>query len=114
MTPRAEEIVSRRLATTRNVILFCNEDDKPWTAQAMACRFGRLKKTLGIKYAAYSIRHGFCQRKLEEGNDHLTVAALMGHADGKMVAAVYSHMNQADEHLRKALNGSSDANVPKG
>ena len=73
----------------------------------MACRFGRLKKHLGVKYALYSVRHGFCQRKLENGVDHLTVAALMGHASGKMVAEVYSHMNQADDHLRKAITKES-------
>jgi integrase/recombinase XerC len=112
MTPRAEEIV-RQLLKPKG-LLFLNEDGNPWTAYAMSCRFKRLKKTLGVKYAAYSIRHGFCQRKLEEGNDHLTVAALMGHANGQMVSQVYSHMNQADEHLRKALNGSVEPKVAEG
>jgi integrase len=56
-----------------------------------------------VKFAAYDFRHGFCQRLLESGADHLTVAALMGHADGKMVASVYSHMGTADDHLRKTL-----------
>jgi integrase/recombinase XerC len=107
LTPRAEAIVRRRLTTTKEGQIFCNEDGVPWTAQAMSCRFGRLKKHLGIKFAAYSIRHGFCQRKLEDGIDHLTVAALMGHADGKMVAAVYSHMNKAEAHLREALTKES-------
>ncbi len=104
LTLRAEAIVRRRLGEYPKGILFRNEDGLPWTAQAMSCRFGRLKKRLGVKYAAYSIRHGFCQRMLEDGNDHLTVAALMGHADGKMVASVYSHMNKAEDHLREALN----------
>ena len=38
---------------------------------------------------------------------HLTVAALMGHADGKMVASVYSHMGTAADHLRKTIKGES-------
>ena len=63
-----------------------------------------------MKFAAYDFRHGFCQRLLESGADHLTVAALMGHADGKMVASVYSHMGTADDHLRKTLTRAEQGN----
>lgn len=91
--------------------VFVNEDGRPWTAQAMSCRFGRLKKHLGVKFAAYDFRHGFAERLLESGADHLTVAELMGHADGKMVATVYSHLHRAEGHLRdtltKAAGGAS-------
>jgi site-specific recombinase XerD len=80
-----------------------NAAGNPWTAQAMACRFGRLKKHVGVKFAGYDFRHGFCQRLLEAGADHLSVAALLGHKDGKMVAEVYSHMNAADGHLKAVL-----------
>jgi len=111
LTPRAEEIVRRLLTQHAEGPLFRNDNGNPWTAQAMACRFGRLKKHLGVKFAAYSIRHGFCQRMLEEGNDHLTVAALMGHASGKMVADVYSHMNRAETHLRQALTKGAEGAV---
>ena len=90
--------------------LFLNEDGKPWTAQAMSCRFGRLKKHLGVKFAAYDFRHGFCERLLESGADHLTVAELLGHADGKMVATVYSHLHTADRHLRETLKKASGQN----
>jgi integrase/recombinase XerC len=107
MTERAEAIVTRLLAECPGTFLFRNENGKPWTSMAMACRFGRLKKKLGVKYAAYSIRHGFCQRMLENGVDHLTVAALMGHANGRMVAETYSHMNRADDHLQNALTKAS-------
>ncbi len=103
LTARAEEVIKGRLLNAGDGVLFTNEDGRPWTSRAMACRFGRLKKHLGVRFACYSIRHGFCERKLEEGIDHLTVAALMGHSSGKMVAEVYSHLNKADEHLRKAL-----------
>ena len=102
LTERAWQIVQKRLAGCK-VKVFENEDGNPWTADAVNCRFRRLRKSRGIKQFAYALRHGFCQRKLEEGHDHLTVAELMGHANGAMVAAVYSHLNQADDHLRKAL-----------
>ena len=35
--------------------------------------------------------------------DHLTVAELVGHADGAMFAEVYSHLGGAEGHLREAL-----------
>jgi integrase len=103
LTPRAEEIIKRHLKQHPDGVLFRNEDGLPWTAQALSCRFARLKKHLGTKYACYDLRHGFCQDMLESGNDPLTVAELMGHADGRMVSQVYSHMNQADRHLEQAL-----------
>jgi integrase len=70
----------------------------------------KLARQYSKNFAAYDIRHGFCQRMLEGGVNHLAVAELMGHANGKMVAEVYSHMNKATEHLQAALKkGSGDA-----
>ena len=63
----------------------------------------KLAREHGTKFAAYDLRHGFCQRKLEQGVNHLVVAELMGHANGQMVATTYSHMNAATDHLKKAL-----------
>ena len=74
---------------------------------AMNCRFCRLKKHTGVKHFAYAFRHGFATRKLVEGNDHLIVSELLGHADGSMLAKVYSHLSQHDEYLREALEGES-------
>jgi integrase len=63
----------------------------------------RLARQHVKRFAAYDLRHGFCQRKLEQGVHHLVVAELMGHATGRMVAETYSHMNAATDHLMKAL-----------
>ena len=103
LSPRAVRIVAPLAAGHPDGPVFLNAAGNAWTAQAMACRFGRLKKHVGVKFAAYDFRHGFCQRFLEGGADHLAVAELMGHSDGKMVATVYSHMNRADQHLRDTL-----------
>ncbi len=65
----------------------------------------KLARKHGAKYFAYAFRHGFATRKLIAGYDHLTVAELLGHADGTMLAKVYAHLDQADDHLRKALEG---------
>ena len=44
----------------------------------------------------------FATRKLVAGHGHMGIAALMGHSDGSMLAKVYAHLDQHDEHLRKA------------
>lgn len=110
MTPRAEAIMTRLLAIRSTGLLFLNSNGKPWTGYAINCRFCRLKKHVGVKYAFYSARHGFATRKLEDGLDHLTVAALMGHADGTMLAKVYSHVGDRQNYLHEKLNGKSSSN----
>ena len=62
---------------------------------------------LGTKYALTAIRHSFCQRMLEAGLDHTTVAALMGHSNAVMVSSIYSHMDQAKDFLREELTRAS-------
>jgi len=103
MTPRAMEVLVRQMGGRSSGIVFLNADGRPWTPYAMNCRFCRLKKHTGIKHFAYAFRHGFANRKLVEGHDFLTVAESMGHNDGNMLAKVYAHLDQHDEHLRKAL-----------
>jgi integrase len=103
MTPRAAEVLTRQMGDRDSGMVFLNADGLPWTPFAINCRFCRLKKHTGIKHFAYAFRHGFANRKLVEGHDYLTVAELMGHHDGNMLAKVYAHLDQHDEHLRKAL-----------
>jgi len=103
LDPVALEIVTRLKGDRTDGKVFLNVDGNPWKKSAICCRFYRLKKKLGKKYAAYDLRHGFCQRMLEGGVNHLVVAELMGHSNGQMVAATYSHMNKADGHLKETL-----------
>jgi integrase/recombinase XerC len=103
LNTKAAEIVARRVPTCE-LKVFENEDGMPWTPSAINCRFQRLKRSKGLAFFAYGLRHGFCQRKLEEGHDHLTVAETLGHANGQMVSTTYSHMNKADAHLQNALS----------
>ncbi len=63
----------------------------------------KLARQHGKKIALYDARHGFAQRMLESGANHLAVAELMGHSTGRMVAETYSHMNRATEHLKETL-----------
>jgi integrase len=104
MTPRAEAIIERLMKANPEGLLFLNSQGRKWTCFAMACRFTRLKAHLGVKYACYSLRHGFATRKLEAGVDHLTVAAWLGHSDGSMLAKIYSHIGERSGHLQEQLN----------
>jgi integrase len=110
---RALDIVRERLPGAKGK-LFANRDGGAWTSFALNCRFHRLKDKLGTRFSPYLFRHGFTQRLLVSGVDHLTVAALLGHADGTMVSKVYSHMDQADGHLRAALKKASEPQVAEG
>jgi integrase len=66
-------------------------------------QIAKLAREHGKGLAAYDIRHGFTQRLLEKGANHLAVAELLGHANGQMVSTVYSHMNRANAHLKETL-----------
>jgi integrase len=99
----ALQIVARLARERPAGKLFLNTKGRPWTTFATCCRFARLATKVGKRYSAYDLRHGFCQRLLEGGANHLAVAELLGHANGQMVATVYSHMNRATAHLRETL-----------
>jgi integrase len=68
----------------------------------------KLARQHGKKVALYDARHGFAQRMLESGANHLAVAELMGHSTGRMVAETYSHMNRATDHLKEALKRADE------
>lgn len=68
----------------------------------------KLARLHGKKLAAYDLRHGFAQRMLESGTNHLAVAELMGHSTGRIVAETYSHMNKATAHLKDALKKAAE------
>lgn len=68
----------------------------------------KLARQHGRKFALYDARHGFAQRMLESGANHLVVAELMGHSTGRMVAETDSHMNRATAHLKETLKRASD------
>jgi integrase len=96
-------IIRRLMAVRAEGKLFRNTRGQSWTKYALCNRMYRLSRVAGVKKAAYDMRHGFATRKLVQGHDHLTIAELMGHRDGKMLAKVYAHLDRNDAHLKKAL-----------
>ncbi len=83
--------------------LFRNTEGNPWKTYTLCSRFQSLKEKTGKRFAAYDARHGFTQRLLEAGANHLVVAELLGHVNGNMVSQTYQHMNKADNHLRETI-----------
>lgn len=98
LTPRAKEILIGKTGR-----IFRNSEGNPWTAYAINCRFGKLKKKIGRRLCLYAFRHTFAQRKLEAGVDCLVVATLMGHSDVSMLAKYYQHHAQNPEYLLNQL-----------
>jgi site-specific recombinase XerD len=68
-------------------------------------RIAELARRHGTRWCLYHFRHSFATRLLESGVDALTVSALLGHADGSMLARVYSHLTRNGAYLRDSLNG---------
>jgi integrase len=96
-------IVQRLMTEGRAGKLFLNRRGLPWTKFAICNRFHRLSQRPGKRMFCDAARHGFATRKLIQGHGHLTIAALMGHSDGSMIAKVYSHIEKDDAHLKRAL-----------
>lgn len=97
------EIIQKLMLEERAEKLFLNNRHTAWTKYALCNRMHRLSKATGKRMAMYDARHGFATRKLIQGRDCLTVAALMGHSDGSMLAKVYSHIDSDDAYLKEAL-----------
>lgn len=106
---RARAIVAEQAARIPSGPILRNSDGKPWTKDSINCAFCRLKKKLGRKLHLGAWRKGFCTEALKNGVDVLTVAHLMGHSNGVMVARVYGKVQQDPVHManaaRKATGG---------
>lgn len=99
----AVEIIQRLLKTHPEGKLFRNCRGGAWHKYAICNRMDRISEKIGKRLALYDARHGFATRKLIQGHDHLTIAELMGHRDGTMLAKVYAHLDRNIAHLKKAL-----------
>jgi integrase len=111
LTTRAVEIVARLAKRHPRGVMFRNRNGRPWMTFAVNCRFCRLQGKLGTKYALNALRHSFATRLLEAGADPLTVSALLGHADGRMLARVYAHLGESVDHLRATLQRLANEGV---
>lgn len=77
---------------------------KPFSRNAVRCRFRRLRAKLPqlIGVVSYTLRHSYITDALERGVPMATVAELAGHKDLKMIQSHYSHLSEKRTHLAAA------------
>lgn len=73
-------------------------------------RRAKLARAGDRRFALYDLRHCFASRKLKEGHDPITVAALLGHKDGTMLCRHYEGISTDGDHLRSAVGGPRGEN----
>lgn len=103
LSTEALDITKRLVLTYPTGPLFRNTRGKPWTADAVNCRFTTVQKKLGKRYSLYALRHSWATKALQNGVDPITVAVLMGHNDPSMLAKHYQHLSQDPNYLRDAV-----------
>jgi integrase len=68
-----------------------NMRGRPWTKDAINCRFTRLKAELPYRVTAYAMRHTFINEALRNGAPETAIAEVVGHEDKTMIQKVYGH-----------------------
>lgn len=96
-------IADRLMRKNKGGTLFKNSRGDAWSKYAICNRMARLSKKTGIPRSMYDCRHGMITLMLKNGVDVVTAAAISGHRNGTMIATVYSHVDDDEEYLLKAL-----------
>ncbi len=99
LTDAAREICERNLREEGPLLR--NTKGRPWTKDAINCRFQRLKKKLDRPLCAYGIRHSYATEGLINGIDSLTLSQLLGHQDTSTISRTYAHLSRNPEYLKK-------------
>jgi integrase/recombinase XerC len=95
LTPEAADILRPLAAAHPTGTVFLNSEGMSWTKDSINCAFCRLKKKIGRKLHMGAFRKGYATEGLKAGVDVNTMAHLMGHTNGVMLARVYARV-QAD------------------
>ena len=117
LTATAVEVTKRRMEQFPEGPLYRNSLGEPWTANAIRCRFRRLRERLSDQLpgdlCAYLYRHTYATEALENGVDPVTLAELMGHQDATMVSRVYQHVQTRREHMLTAARRAVGQDRPE-
>jgi integrase len=107
LTPLAADICERLAARHPKGPIFRNSQGIAWNKFNLHCALTRLGERTGKSFCLTDLRHSFATEMSKAGVDPLTLAALMGHVDGSMVAKVYSHMGRDESRLFEQLGRRS-------
>lgn len=110
----AKEIVERLAKRYPTGVIFRNTKGRPWTKDAVNCRFRHLKKKFALpELCAYTLRHSFAYAKLASGVEPHFVSKLLGHTDGRMLETRYGHVEKNTAlMLRKATQTGNPLQRP--
>lgn len=106
LTDRALKITRKAMGTHKAGPLFRNASSRPWTKDALARSFARLRAKLDLPrgFTPYCVRHFAATRMLRSNQaDVATVAALLGHTP-KVLLEVYQHVADDLPHLARAAS----------
>jgi integrase len=107
LTETAFEITKRLAEKNPTGPIFRRKNGKPWDKNVVRCKFRRLKQLLELpELCAYSFRHGFSTKLLEQGIPATVVATLLGHQSTRMLETRYGHIDQNPQFLLAQLNHS--------
>jgi integrase len=86
--------------------LFRNSRGKPWTGNAIRCRFRHLREKFPFLagVTAYCYRHSFVTDGLEQGIPLATMAELAGHTTTRMLEQHYGHLCAKVGHMQEAAH----------
>ena len=109
LSPRACRLLLRMLGSlpTKKGSIFLTSKNKPWTGNALRCRFRRLRKRLrivrdkrGETIVPYTFRHTGATTAAAHGVRDRILADVLGHVETKTTAR-YCHLQVS--HLRSAM-----------
>jgi integrase len=80
-----------------------NTHGRPWTKDAINCRFTRLKAELPYRATAYAMRHTFINEALRNGAPETAIAEVVGHEDTTMINKVYGHPSLHQDLLESVV-----------
>lgn len=83
--------------------LLRNTRGRPWTKDAINCRFQRLRDKLPYRVTAYAMRHTFINEALKNGASETAIAEVVGHEDKTMIQKVYGHPSLHADLLKSVV-----------
>lgn len=92
--------------------IFLNTRGKPFSKNAIRCRFRRLREKIpGLDgVVSYCYRHSFATEALVNGVGIAQVSELLGHTNTTMVSKHYSHLAENVSYMRRAVVTATQPN----